>query len=111
MAAALGNKEKRLDKRYETNTSMTWFRFSSDKTPHHAATACNCSQGGLCFQSPRPLKPGQTLCIYIEAARNRCFPIDSGQLMLKSFSLVEVRWCRKQDSAGAADYNVGVQYL
>lgn len=111
MSAAVENTEKRLERRYEVQTSLTYCRFASSKTPSFSVTAHNCSQGGLCFQSPTPLKPGQALCVYAAPGQEEVFPSDRHKLLLKSFSLAEVRWCRKQKAAKTSDYLIGLQYL
>lgn len=111
MSAAVQNMEKRLERRYAVKIPLTYCRFASSKTPSFSVTAHNCSHGGLCFRSPTALKPGQALCVYTTPGQDEFFPVDRQKLLLKSFSLAEVRWCHKQEADKTADYLIGVQYL
>ncbi|MGB8333826.1 MAG: hypothetical protein WCE56_04985 [Desulfobacterales bacterium] len=111
MATVVEHIENRSDRRYETNAAMTYFCFSSKKTPAFAATAYNCSERGLCFQTLRPLKPGQYVCIRTGPAPKEFILGGRKVAMMKSFSLAEVRWCRESDSPKIAGYRVGIKYL
>ena len=111
MTTEIGHIENRADRRYATNAAMTYFRFSSKKTPVFATTAYNCSERGLCFQSLRSLKPGQYVCILTGPAPNEFFPGGREVAMMKSFSLAEVRWCRESNSQKIAGYSIGIKYL
>jgi hypothetical protein len=112
METSLEEVDNRSNWRYETSVSMTFFRFSSQKAPSIGANALNFSERGLCFQSPYPLKTGQCICIRTEPVRSEYDPsFGSDMPMLKSFSLAEVRWCRKADTAQRGGYHIGVKYL
>ena len=73
MTTEIGHIENRADRRYATNAGMTYFCFSSKKTPVFATTAYNCRDRGLCFQSLRSLKLGQYVCIRTGPAPNEFF--------------------------------------
>ena len=103
--------KNRLDRRYEINYALVYFPFTSKNAPSHTAMAYNCSEHGLCFQSPVALKPGQCICIRKGPPTGNQLPADNVQGLLKSFSLAEVRWCRKDATAKIAGYEIGVKYL
>ena len=52
MEASIDEIDNRSDWRYETSVSMTYFPFSSKKSPPIGANALNYSERGLCFRSP-----------------------------------------------------------
>ena len=111
MAAEVKHIENRSDRRLITSATITYFRFSSKKTPSFAATTYNCSERGLCFQSLNPLKPGQYICIRAGPTLDGFFSSGREAAVLKSFSLAEVRWCRESDSTKIAGYSIGAKYL
>jgi hypothetical protein len=111
MSTAIEFVENRLDRRYEINFSLVYFPFTSKKAPSHKATAYNCSERGLCFHSPFALKPGQCICIRKGPAEGDRIADENAEALLKSFSLAEVRWCRKDESANITGYEIGVKYM
>ena len=111
MTPSIESVENRLDRRYEISFSLVYFPFTSKKAPSHNATAYNCSERGLCFHSPVALKPGQCICIRTGSAHGDHVPDENAEALLKSFSIAEVRWCRKNDSARIAGYQIGVKYM
>jgi len=88
---------------------LSYVPFTSRKTRATAVSALNCCRGGLCFQSPRSLKPGQTICVSIQPAVRTVRP-EQARAFIKAFALAEVRWCRP-DGDPTAGYRIGVRYI
>lgn len=105
--------ENRTDRRYPVTVSISYFPFSSQKQPTFTANVINYSRRGLCFQSPYPLNPGQSICVRTEPSSDYFIPSNDEEARLKSFAVAEVRWCREDEYAGAmaTGYNIGVRYL
>lgn len=105
------SRKKRQSRRSAVSCMLTYSPFSSMCMSSIDATIINCSDHGLCFQSPYPLQKGQY--IYI-----RTRPMQSGPtagnppaVPLKSQSLARVRWCLGEPLAETPGYSIGIEYL
>jgi len=69
---------------------------SSNINDYKGATMQNCSEGGMYFESPKSLKPGEDIHITRTDVFEGC--------------RAEVKWCRKKGSDQKNVFGVGVQY-
>jgi hypothetical protein len=97
------NQEKRFNRRTGTTAPIIYFPFSSHSSRKCEGTVLNSNERGLCFQSQRPLKPGQCICIHTTR-------FVKGTCGLRNLSLAQVRWCEQNEERGWVNYNIGVSY-
>jgi hypothetical protein len=109
MAVAEKIDDKRRARRIEDPADLAYVPFTSRKVRSTVVRVLNCSRDGLCFQSPFPLKPGQTICMRIQPAVRTRRPERAGAF-LKPFALAEVRWCRP-DGDATPGHRIGVKYI
>jgi hypothetical protein len=108
MNAAQTTDDNRQSRRFESAATLTYFPFTSRKVSSITVQVQNCSPDGLSFQSPKPLKPGQTICLHTRPVPEQALLQGEAGALLKSFALAEVRWC----VAGVGEgYSVGVKYV
>ena len=100
----VSSQEKRFNDRAEATAPIVYFPFTSLSSYKCRATVLNASEYGLCFRSPRPLKPGQCICIH-----TRRFVKEA--VGLRNFSLAQVRWCAENEDGRQVDFNIGVSFV
>jgi len=110
MAVAEKIYDNRRARRIEDTAVLAYVPFTSRKVRSTVVRVLNCSRDGLCFQSPRSLKPGQTICMSIQPAVWAVCPEERAGAFIKPFALAEVRWCRP-DGDPRAGYRIGVRYI
>ncbi len=95
--------EKRQFERLDHDAPIVYAYHDSDK--FFGAKMCNCSQGGMCFESSYAVKPGLDLYIMMESYTPDAIASD-----VYDGYLAKVIWCRKTPIEDARIYWVGVKY-
>ena len=86
--------DKRVYERFDHTAPIKYA--VSDLNDYNGAYMHNCSEGGMYFESPKALKPGDAIHITRTDVFEGC--------------QAEVRWCLKKDAEKDALFGVGVQY-
>jgi len=108
------SRKKRQSPRSAVSCVLTYSPFSSMCVPSIDATVINCSDHGLCFQSPYPLQEGQYIYIRarpVHSVHSSPTPGNHPAVPLKNHSLAPVRWCLNEPLADATAYSIGIEYL
>jgi len=100
--------DQRVDPRFPIKAAITYFPFSSQRSFHGEGIVLNCSRFGLYFETSRPLKIGQYLCIRIQQIFEDRTTGESGHL--KTLTLAQVRWCEERGAESESSFGVGVKY-
>jgi hypothetical protein len=98
--------ERRKSRRCATKASIVYAPFSTKFYHEQKSEISNHSSGGLCFEADAPLSPGVNLFIRTQQAASHPANTDP----LRTSTLAEVRWCRKEKDRFGIRYNVGVRY-
>ena len=102
--------ERRHNDRIDTTAFIVYFPFSSFPTDKCEAEVINSNADGMCFQSQRPLKPGQGICIrkkQVVNAETRLTDVS----VIRDLSIATVQWCEKKEDLSQIRYCIGVKYL
>lgn len=111
MAAKLEPIDNRMDRRYASTFQLKYSFFSSTQGSLFEATAFNCSDGGLCFQSAFPLKQWQYICVRSGPVDSELSPTTREAVPVKSLALAQVRWCRSDPDTAMPRYTIGIKYI
>ena len=95
---------KRVGERYRCEAQIMWADFNTENY-HHAKT-CNCSHGGMCFETG--YAPKLTTNIRIKTLNY--LPNTNGPEAY-NFYEAKVKWYRDLPTKDKPHYGVGVQYL
>lgn len=107
-----GRTDRRTDRRYATGAPFRLIRFpSSLAMPSRPAWGVDLSPCGLCLEAAYPLKPHQVFFLRLGTLEAE-LPFNTQEAaLLRSVSLVEVRWCRWRGAPGEERYRVGLRHL
>ena len=95
--------EKRQFERHDHDAPIVYAYHNSDK--FFGAKMCNVSQGGMCFESNRAVKPGLDIYIMMET-----YTSDAIGSEVYDGYLAKVIWCQKLVIGKTRLYRVGVKY-
>jgi hypothetical protein len=102
------NAEKRVHERHSFSADIAFSYFN--KKPSYNAHTLNLGTGGMCFKSDLFLRPGATVFIRVKKTHpnGSCTGFCEG---LRSLTLAEIKWCKKEPDKDDPDYGVGVKYF
>jgi hypothetical protein len=98
--------ERREARRSAASASIVYAPFSTKYYHEQTSELSNHSSGGMCFETSAPLRPGANL--FIRTAQKASHPADGGTL--RTTTLAQVRWCRKEKDLLGNRYSVGVRF-
>jgi hypothetical protein len=100
--------EKRGYERHSFTADIVCSYFN--KEPFYNAQMLNLGTGGMCFKSDSFLRPGATVFIRVKKIHPNgvCAGFCEG---LRSVTLAEIKWCKKESETEDTDYEVGVKYF
>ena len=100
--------EKRVYERHSFTADIVFSYFNKEHS--YNAQTMNLGTGGMCFKSDLFLRPGATVFIRI----TKIHPNGSFTGFwegLRSVTLAEIKWCKKEPDKQDSDYGVGVKYF
>jgi hypothetical protein len=102
--------KKKADGRLASNATIIFSYFSTKNWAENCSKMLNLSAGGMCFESRHSFKPGANLYICTEQNPETLSGIVNWDL-LRTSTLAQVRWCRKNTREDGTFYSVGIKYL
>jgi hypothetical protein len=100
--------EKRAYERHSFTADIVFSYFNKER--FYNAQAMNLGTGGMCFKSDLFLLPGATVFIRLTKIHPKCSCTGFWE-GLRSVTLAEIKWCRKEPDKEDSDYGVGVKYF
>ena len=100
--------EKRVFDRHSFTADIVFSYFNRDHS--YNAQTMNLGSGGMCFKSDLFLLPGATVFIRLKKIHPNCSCAGFWE-GLRSVTLAEIKWCRKEPDTDDTDYEVGVKYF
>jgi len=100
--------ERRISVRYDCTGHIRFTQFNREKSDR--ARVIDFSEEGLRFQANFEIKPGSSLLIQVES-------IDIEQpeivrnIVMRSFGIAEVKWCRVLEDQPTTLYTAGVKFF
>jgi hypothetical protein len=100
--------ERRVYARHSLTADIVFSYFN--KEPSYHAQTMNLGSGGMCFKSDLFHPPGATLFIRVQKIHpdGFCTGFCEG---LRTVTLAEIKWCKKESDTDDTDYGVGVKYF
>lgn len=98
--------EKRSENRQECNAAVEWAYFN--KPDFFDAQLLNFSGGGGYLECTRPLIPGATILVRLQACANS--GEDPAYRHLRTTALGEVKWCRELQAELSCRFGIGLRY-
>ena len=100
--------EKRDYERHTFAADIVFSYFNKERS--YNAQAMNLGTGGMCFKSDLFLQPGATVFIRLKKIHPSCSCAGFWE-GLRSVTLAEIKWCKKEPDTDDTDYGVGVKYF
>lgn len=101
--------ERRVTPRSDVEATVAYSFLQSISSRTYDATACNCSDDGLCIETSYPLSPEQYLSIRKNRTGRSAMDGKNGHL-LKPYKVAQVQWCRPSKGEGRRRYQAGLRY-
>lgn len=114
VAAMEGLMEKDLEKRISPRHSIEGpitLHFTIGTPMEVNAHVLNCSEEGICFSSNKRLTPGTTILFKASTVNYVCSCKNKENCLLRSISMVTVKWCHESSQKGQTIYIMGATYI